>query len=98
MANGKKLKAIPQASTGRTVSLRNISAHADELADRLLLRAEIRKRAYELFCERHGTPGRDLDDWLRAEAEVRARHGIATYKTPRVFGGQRRETYAGILA
>jgi Protein of unknown function (DUF2934) len=98
MANGTKLKKVPQVSAGHTVPRGNISAHADELAACLLLRAEIRKRAYELFRERHGAPGRDLDDWLRAEAEVRARHGIATYKTPRVFGGQRRETYAGILA
>ena len=27
-------------------------------------------RAYELFQARGGEPGRDLDDWLRAEQEL----------------------------
>jgi hypothetical protein len=32
-------------------------------------------RAYELFQERGREPGRDLDDWLRAEQELQgARH------------------------
>ncbi len=30
----------------------------------------IAHRAYELFQERGREPGRDLDDWLRAEQEV----------------------------
>jgi hypothetical protein len=31
---------------------------------------QIRVRAYELFEQRGGEQGRDLDDWLQAEAEV----------------------------
>jgi hypothetical protein len=31
---------------------------------------EIRVRAYELFEQRGREPGRDLDDWLQAEAEL----------------------------
>ncbi len=34
-------------------------------------RAAIANRAYELFCARGREPGHDLDDWLRAEAELR---------------------------
>ncbi len=34
---------------------------------------EIRQRAYELYQERGGEHGRAHEDWLRAEAEVRAR-------------------------
>ena len=34
-------------------------------------RAAIAARAYELFCARGCEPGHDLDDWLRAEAELR---------------------------
>jgi hypothetical protein len=34
------------------------------------LEEEIRRRAYELYEERGREDGRDLDDWLRAEAEV----------------------------
>jgi hypothetical protein len=32
---------------------------------------EIRKRAYELFEVRGGVEGRDVEDWLRAEEEIR---------------------------
>ncbi len=31
---------------------------------------EIELRAYELFEQRGGEPGHDLDDWLQAEAEI----------------------------
>lgn len=34
---------------------------------------EIRRRAYELYESRGGAPGSDMDDWLAAEREVRAR-------------------------
>ena len=30
---------------------------------------EIRIRAYEIYMERGGQPGHDLDDWLQAERE-----------------------------
>jgi hypothetical protein len=35
----------------------------------------IRKRAYQLFELRGRQPGHDLDDWLRAEGEIRSRFG-----------------------
>lgn len=31
----------------------------------------ISARAFELFLARGGEPGRDLDDWVQAEAELR---------------------------
>jgi Protein of unknown function (DUF2934) len=31
---------------------------------------KIRQRAYELYLEGGGLPGRELDDWLRAEREI----------------------------
>ena len=31
----------------------------------------VARRAYELFQERGCKPGRDLDDWLRAERELK---------------------------
>ena len=31
---------------------------------------EIRIRAYEIYMERGGQPGHDLDDWLQAEREL----------------------------
>jgi hypothetical protein len=35
---------------------------------------EIRHRAYEIYLERGGEPGRELDDWLQAERELD--HGV----------------------
>jgi hypothetical protein len=35
---------------------------------------EIRRRAHEIYTERGGTDGADLDDWLQAERELRANH------------------------
>ena len=32
---------------------------------------EIRRRAYEIYRERGGQPGRELDDWLQAERELK---------------------------
>jgi hypothetical protein len=34
---------------------------------------EIRRRAYELYLERGGTPGNESEDWITAEREVRSR-------------------------
>jgi Protein of unknown function (DUF2934) len=32
---------------------------------------EIRRRAYEIYLERGGQPGGELDDWLQAERELK---------------------------
>jgi hypothetical protein len=34
---------------------------------------EIRLRAYEIYLERGGLPGAELDDWLQAERELDGR-------------------------
>ncbi|MBN1127788.1 MAG: DUF2934 domain-containing protein [Chitinispirillaceae bacterium] len=40
--------------------------------------AEINKRAFYLSLERgNNRPGAPLEDWLTAEKEIKARHGIA---------------------
>ena len=36
----------------------------------------IRKRAYQLFEMRGRKPGRELDDWLKAESEIESRFRI----------------------
>lgn len=33
---------------------------------------EVAERAYHLYIARGGEPGRDFDDWLQAERELRA--------------------------
>ena len=35
---------------------------------------EIQRRAYEIYIERGGTHGQDLDDWIQAERELQAKH------------------------
>jgi len=35
---------------------------------------EIERRAHEIYLKRGGQPGRDLDDWLTAEAELTREH------------------------
>ena len=32
---------------------------------------EIRKRAYEIYCARNGGHGSEVDDWLKAEIELK---------------------------
>ncbi len=36
-----------------------------------LVEEQIQRRAYELYQARGAEPGHELDDWLRAEDEVR---------------------------
>lgn len=46
------------------------------------LEDQIRMRAYELYLERSADPGHDLDDWLRAEQEVRVNAKSGNRSTP----------------
>ncbi len=39
---------------------------------------EIRQRAQEIFLARGGTPGKELDDWLRAEQELKQERASAS--------------------
>src|SRR5260370_25997757 len=34
---------------------------------------QIQARAYEIYLERHGAPGNQIEDWLRAERELASR-------------------------
>ena len=40
-------------------------------ADTLSLEEQIRQRAHEIYQQRGGQDGSELDDWLQAEAEIR---------------------------
>jgi hypothetical protein len=37
---------------------------------------EIRHRAYEMHLARSGRPGNEVDDWLKAEAELMEARGV----------------------
>ena len=53
----------------RQIRERNESAPVSPTHD------EIARRAYELFEERGGEPGREWEDWFVAERELRNAHG-----------------------
>ncbi|HXR24748.1 MAG TPA: DUF2934 domain-containing protein [Candidatus Binataceae bacterium] len=43
----------------------------------MLTEDEIRKRAYEMYCARSGGPGSEVDDWLKAETELKQGRAMA---------------------
>jgi len=48
-----------------------VQPHAENTsADHAPSHEEIRRRAYEIYLERNGLPGDELDDWRRAEREL----------------------------
>ena len=48
-----------------------IQSHAEDTsANCAPSHEEIRLRAYEIYLERDGLPGNELDDWLQAEREL----------------------------
>ncbi|MGE3511993.1 MAG: DUF2934 domain-containing protein [Vicinamibacterales bacterium] len=61
------LAGIPD-DTAMTMASRAAAATIEAPSD-----AEIRARAYQRFLARGGGHGRDFDDWLEAEAELRKR-------------------------
>jgi hypothetical protein len=42
----------------------------DTSANHAVNHSEIKRRAYEIYLERGGLPGRELEDWLQAEYEL----------------------------
>jgi hypothetical protein len=47
-----------------------LESNSPEIDDPCELQQQIRRRAYELYEQRGGEDGRELEDWLQAEAEV----------------------------
>jgi hypothetical protein len=65
MTSKKKL-ASPELDSRTTARQQNGSiARGSSTTD------EIAQRAYEIYLERGSGPGPDLDDWLRAERELK---------------------------
>ncbi len=59
-----------KARTRRTNST-NASASTDPGPSLEPTLEEIRQRAHEIYLARGGTPGNDLEDWLRAEQQLK---------------------------
>ncbi len=61
-SRSKKATATPQAQETTTLSQSQTNGNVE---------SKIRFRAYQLYVQRGGTHGADLEDWLRAESEIR---------------------------
>lgn len=46
----------------------------EETQEHLPTHQEIERRAHEIYLKRGGQNGRDMDDWLTAEAELTREH------------------------
>lgn len=62
-----------QATEGSVATLERESEQNDRNAEGGLNTDDIARRAYEIYCERGCEHGRDMDDWLQAEHELKGR-------------------------
>jgi Protein of unknown function (DUF2934) len=46
-----------------------------------LSKKDISQRAYDLYVRRGGQPGKDVEDWVRAEKELTGEVAVAPAKT-----------------
>jgi hypothetical protein len=52
-----------------------------------LSKEEIAHRAYELYVQRGGEPGKDVEDWVRAEKELSNEIAVGPVKTKAALVG-----------
>ena len=53
-----------------------------------LSREDIAHRAYELYVRRGGQPGKDVEDWVRAEKELTGEVVIASARAMTALAGR----------
>ena len=53
-----------------------------------LSKEDIAHRAYELYLQRGGEPGKDVEDWIRAEKELGTEPIVAPARTKAAQSGQ----------
>jgi Protein of unknown function (DUF2934) len=51
-------------------------------------REDVAQRAYELYVQRGENPGKDVEDWIRAEKELGTEQVVAPTSTMAVRAGQ----------
>ncbi|HET9698017.1 MAG TPA: DUF2934 domain-containing protein [Terriglobales bacterium] len=76
MATPKRARATSSTSTSRTKKATTLPQAQETTAlspsqTNGNVETAIRFRAYQLYVQRGGTHGADLEDWLRAESEIR---------------------------
>lgn len=57
---------------------KTVSSTIEEQMSKLPLEEQIRQRAHEIYLQRGGQDGSELDDWLQAEEEVLRAQGKAS--------------------
>jgi len=65
--NGTKKIRTPQRK-------KHSAAVSARVENGLVTHEQIARRAYEIYLTRGGEPGREQEDWLQAERELRERH------------------------
>jgi hypothetical protein len=73
-SNAARKTAAPRKSRPDVLAEKPVNDVLVAQPVRLPGHAEIARRAFELYQARGGTHGADLNDWLRAEHELRAQH------------------------
>ena len=68
-----KKNAVKKASAPKTTGKTKAESPQINLQQFL---DEVKKRAYEIFLEHGSSHGSDLNDWIRAESEIKQRYGI----------------------
>jgi hypothetical protein len=53
-----------------------------------LSREAISDRAYELYTQRHGGPGNDVEDWLKAERQLSTEPIVTPARAKVALAGQ----------
>ena len=67
----RKRQAISAKESAPTIVARNHEPTPEQ----------IRQRAQQIFLARGGTPGKELEDWLRAEQELKQERAVANVGT-----------------
>jgi len=73
---GTRINMTSQGKRNRVseIGASPIQSHSDDTSENHKPSCEeIRLRAYEIYLERSGLPGDELDDWLQAERELDGR-------------------------
>ena len=64
------MAATPASPSGANTRRRRADRPRTEIDAAAIPASEIARRAYELFTERGGIHGHDVDDWLAAEIDL----------------------------
>jgi hypothetical protein len=73
----------------KTTEVSSPARRKPRTAKRLPTTEEIQLRAYEIYLDRNGAPGNELDDWVQAERQLLDKRGAKkSPKTARAKAAQ----------